>query len=185
VTLHVIGIERGDTPVAYRFLDVTIPGALVAQRRLGGEILPAVGLPCRDGVVDRRGRSPHGRFFRNWNREQLLFGHESRQLAIGCARRTLEVSVKVPDSPIAVPTDVHPKLPGVLTSDQSLASRHASSRQANTVVGFSVGFSEENTSRRADLLGFMAFELHFLGALGRNRTCNLLIRRSGRGHVRR
>lgn len=85
VPLHVIGIERCDTPGADRIFDVTIPGALVAQRRLGGEILPTVGLPRRDGVVDRRGRSPHGRFFRDCSREQLLFGHESRQLPIGCA----------------------------------------------------------------------------------------------------
>jgi len=58
VFLHVVGTQGGDSLLADGILDVEFPDALVPTGGRRAEIIPAVGLPSANCLVDSGGRSP-------------------------------------------------------------------------------------------------------------------------------
>ena len=137
VLLHVEWRQRCDAAPADRLLDMKGPHRLVVGGGIGRKIGPAVGLPRRDGVVDRCPRSPERGRFGHRSRRRLLFGHQACELPLCGPASSTEPSVDVPHPALAVPAHIHPEFPDIRITDQSHASCH---RTPPPLVGFSVGF---------------------------------------------
>src|ERR1035437_5452666 len=129
VPFDVVWTEGNDPPRADRVLDVAPPHPLVASNGARAQILPTVGAPSFDGIVDRRRSSPAAILLGNGDGDRILLlkGDQSSQLLLGRPLPSPEQDAALFRPVIGVSAEKDAELPGVQPPVLSLAdaSRHA------------------------------------------------------------
>jgi hypothetical protein len=144
--LEVVRGQRGNAASSDVVADVDVPEALVALRRVGTEVLPAVRPPGGECIVDRgRGAPGPWTLLGYHSRYGLLRSHQSGELSLGSTLRPVEGDAPMPDPALGVTADEDAQFPGGWSPIRSLsdAASHGASIRPRTptyqIVGTRVG----------------------------------------------